>query len=446
MNTTDADTQPLTAVPPKPSGTHKLTRLFHRNTINNDPGLPPGVTPSHFTVRKMLREVWIDLTSRLTRTILTALGTTIGIAVLIATLGLADSASANITTHFDELAATHLTVSPTTDPREKYQDPGAAPDLPFDADIKAARINGVESASLLTPLDTDAPVAGLPIATTGRTDETLIMAASPDLPHTLETTVTGRFFDPLLADRADPVAVLGENAARTLGVTTLQGGPVVFVNHQPLTVIGILAPVFTEPDLNKSVIVSNPYATTHLGLTTPTVLHVRTRIGAADTVGSQTNLAIRPDNPDLLTTKVPPTPTITRDAVAGDTQALLVALAAISLLVGGIGIANVTLVSVIERTHEIGLRRTLGATKTHILTQFLTESAITGLLGALAGTSAGILATVTVATTNGWPPIINPTWPLLAPLIGAAIGLLAGIYPAQRAAHTEPITALRTNN
>lgn len=130
--------------------------------------------------------------------------------------------------------------------------------------------------------------------------------------------------------------------------------------------------------------------------------------------------------------------------MSNDTQGLLIALATISLVVGGIGIANVTLVSVMERTSEIGLRRALGATRAHIMLQFLLESIVTGTLGAIVGASAGVFITVTSAIANEWPPVVNPVIPLLAPIVGAVIGLAAGGYPAWRAGRVQPILALRS--
>ncbi len=127
----------------------------------------------------------------------------------------------------------------------------------------------------------------------------------------------------------------------------------------------------------------------------------------------------------------------------GDVNSLFLAFGAVALIVGGLGIANVTLLSVIERTGEIGLRRALGARRRHIAAQFLLESAVTGLLGGLIGAALGVVAVVAVSVSKQWTPILDLQVALLAPAVGALIGLLAGAYPALRAATTEPITALR---
>ncbi len=141
--------------------------------------------------------------------------------------------------------------------------------------------------------------------------------------------------------------------------------------------------------------------------------------------------------------ETPPPPGHLGAAVRSDVSALFLAFAILALVVGGLGIANVTLLSVMERTGEIGLRRALGARKRQIAGQFLTESGITGLIGGLVGAAGGILAVLVVSLIRSWTPVLDGTLALLAPLLGALIGLLAGAYPALKAAGIEPITALR---
>ncbi|MFD0529199.1 ABC transporter permease [Kitasatospora arboriphila] len=168
-----------------------------------------------------------------------------------------------------------------------------------------------------------------------------------------------------------------------------------------------------------------------------------TRVGAADVVADQLAVALRPDAPDLLTVTAPPDPHGLRDRVTSDLTGLFLALAAICLVVGAVGIANTTLVAVLERTPEIGLRRSLGARTRHIAAQFLTESTALGTLGGLIGTCLGVLTVLAVAASRDWTAVLQPWATLPAPLIGSAVGLLAGLYPAVRAARTDPLTALR---
>ena len=170
---------------------------------------------------------------------------------------------------------------------------------------------------------------------------------------------------------------------------------------------------------------------------------LETAIGATSLVASQIPMALRPDQPRTLKVAYPPEPTRVRDAVQSDLSLLLLVLGSVSLLVGALGIANVTLVSVLERTGEIGLRRALGASRAHIAAQFLLESATMGFVGGILGASLGTFVVVGVAAYQQWTPVLNPAILVVTPLIGLVTGLLAGVYPSTRAAAMEPVEALR---
>jgi putative ABC transport system permease protein len=170
---------------------------------------------------------------------------------------------------------------------------------------------------------------------------------------------------------------------------------------------------------------------------------VETRLGAASVVGRQAPLALRPDAPERLKVLVPPDPRSLHDAVAHDLDVLFLILAGVCLLIGTVGIANTSLVSVLERGAEIGLRRALGARRRHIAAQFLSEAAALGTLGGMVGTSVGLVTVVTVAWSQSWTPVIEPTTAIPSPLVGTVIGMLAGLYPAYRATRVHPIEALQ---
>ena len=170
---------------------------------------------------------------------------------------------------------------------------------------------------------------------------------------------------------------------------------------------------------------------------------VETRIGAAYLIAEQAPLALRPDDLRVLKVEVPQEPKRVRDEVRTDLDVMFLLLGGLSLIVGAIGIANITLVGVMERTPEIGLRRAIGATRSHIAIQFLLESASMGTVGGIIGASLGVLVVIAVLAYQVWTPVLDPYVPFLAPLVGSAIGLLSGTYPAVRAARLEPVEAFR---
>jgi ABC-type antimicrobial peptide transport system permease subunit len=254
---------------------------------------------------------------------------------------------------------------------------------------------------------------------------------------------SGRLLDGGHSLRGDQVAVLGPNAAEQLGVGRLDGLRSIAVGDDVFLVIGVLDGVERKHDLLSSVIIPEGTARALYRLPAPEAVVVETRIGAASTLSRQVPLALRPDAADGLKVASPEQPQQVRAGIQSDLDLLFLMLGGVSLLVGAIGIANVTLVSVMERTGEIGLRRAMGATRRHIATQFLLESATMGAVGGVLGASAGMLVVVGVAFYQTWTPVIGPWIPLLAPVVGGVTGLLAGLYPALRAAGLEPVEALR---
>jgi ABC-type antimicrobial peptide transport system permease subunit len=396
------------------------------------------------SIRDLINEATAGLFARPGRTVLTVFGTVIGLASLVATLGLSRTAGNQIVGRFDELAATEIVVSPK---------PAAATNttteaLPWDAPTRLGRLNGVAAAGNLSTLD----VAGRLVAASPVSDpqnqtafKLTVSAASPGLFRAVRAVLrTGTTIDAFQSTRGERVAVLGPNAATRLGIIRVDQLPAIRIGDDVYLVIGILDRVARQPDLLGAVIIPEGTAQRYYRLTHPGLVVVETDIGAASLIARQVPLALRPDNPRSLKVVSPPEPKRVRDAVQNDLNLLFIVLGGVSLLVGAIGIANVTLVSVIERTGEIGLRRALGASRRHVAQQFLLESTTVGVVGGVLGASLGILVVVVVSAYQQWTPVLDPLAPFLAPLVGGLTGLVAGTYPALRAARLQPVEALRS--
>jgi macrolide transport system ATP-binding/permease protein len=402
--------------------------------------LRPSLSP-----RDLVEEALASLTARPGRAVLTALGTVLGVAALVATLGLSKTAGNQIVGRFDALAATDIVVAPKAASAGRVV---AGRILPWDAEVRAGRLNGVVAAGTLSDVDLRGElVRSVPVNDpVAQTEFQLpVKAASPGLyPAVRARLATGRLPDAGHSARADRVAVVGANVAEQLHVTRVEDQPAILLGDRLYTVIGVLSGVSRQPSLLSSVIIPEGTATRDFGLDGPGSVQVETRIGAASLIAGQLPLALSPNDPAQLKVTAPPEPRRVRAGVQSDLNALFLLLGAVSLLIGATGIANVTLVSVLERVGEIGLRRSLGAARRHIAGQFLLESTTLGLLGGVLGAALGTLVVVGVAASRTWTPVLEPWVPLGAPLLGGAIGFLSGIYPSMRAAALEPVEALRT--
>jgi len=416
-------------------------RLLRKSTQR-----PAGAThrklEPHMEARDLITEAAAGLMARPARVGLTVLGTVIGVAALVATLGLSKTAGNQIVGRFDKVAATDVVVSPApTAPK------GSTDVIPWDAEARLARLNGVVAAGTLAEVDVKGELArSIPVNDPlGQTEVQLpVRAASPGLWRAVRATLSsGRFPDAGHSTRGDRVAVIGLNAARRLNIETLDQQPAIFVGDRQYQVIGLLNQVGRQASLLGSIAIPEGTARREFGLTAPASVQVETAVGAVDLVASQAPRALSPTNPAQLRVAAPPDPRSLRGGVENDLNALFILLGAVSLLVGALGIANVTLVSVLERVGEIGLRRALGAARRHIAAQFLIESTVMGLLGGIIGTSLGTLVVVAVSASRTWTPVLQPWVPLAAPMVGALIGLLSGTYPSMRAARMEPVEALR---
>ena len=405
------------------------------------------IVRSKLAMRDLISEAVAGMLARPGRTVLTILGTVLGVAALVATLGLAKTAGNQIVTRFDALAATSVSVSNRTEGFFRSPSREDVSAIPWDAEERISRLNGVVAAGTLTLVDTEGElVSSVPINDPlGQSQFAVdVLATSPGLFDAVYADLaTGRFFDAGHDARREPVAVLGPGAAARLNINRVDQQPAIFIGDATLAVVGILDDVAREPSLLEAIIIPNGTARELFGTGAPAEVHIRTEIGAAYLIGEQAPIALNPNEPEKLRVRVPPEPRAVRSGVESDVNTLFLVLGGVSLLVGAIGIANVTLVSVLERVGEIGLRRAVGAARRHIASQFLVESAAMGFVGGIIGASAGVLVIVAVSANRQWTPVLDAQVPLLAPFAGAIVGLVAGLYPSWRASTLEPVDALR---
>jgi putative ABC transport system permease protein len=406
------------------------------------PASPPEVPasrrlrPGRLGPLEVLRIGGRGLAARRLRSTLTALGIAIGIAAMLAVLGISEASRASLLAVLDRLGTNLLTVTPG---QTIF---GADATLPTGASSMIRRIGPIDAVSAVTTVA--ATVRRTDHIDPGATGGIGVLAAETSLLDTLGGSMArGRFLD--AASERYPTAVLGAVAAQRLGIVDLDAPIQVWIGERWFTVIGILDPLPLTPEFDRAVLIGLPAAEEAFDTDpAPTTIYVRANPSRVAEVRNVLGATANPEHPEEIRVSRPSDVLEAKAAAATTFTGLFLGLGAVALLVGGLGIANVMLMAVLERRSEIGLRRALGATREHVAGQFLAEAILLAGTGGALGVLLGTGLAAAYANSQGWPAVV-PVAGVVAGIGGAIlIGVVAGLYPALRAAGVPPTEALRT--
>ncbi len=393
-----------------------------------------------------LRVASVGLRTRPLRAALSALGIAIGTAAIVAVLGLSSSSQSGLLAEIARLGPNMLTV-------EAGQSlTGGAAQLPREAPARITLLDDVQQVAH-TALMQDQKVYRSSVIPAANTGGLQVRATSLNLLSVLRTSVArGDWLNEGTA--REPIAVLGAAAAAQLGIDRVFPDQRIWLGGQWFNVAGVLRPSPLEPEIDGSALIGYPAAQTYLGYVSvvrgeveagpPSSIYVRADIAHVAAVQSLLAQTANPEAPNEVNVSQPSDVLTARAAAAGAFDSLFLGLGVVALIVGAVGVANIMIISVLERRTEIGLRRALGATKSQIRTQFLAESILLALIGGVVGVLAGAAATAVYASSKSWAVVI-PADAWAGGIASATlIGAFAGLIPAVRASRMPPTVALRT--
>lgn len=393
--------------------------------------------PSRLLPGDLLRVGTLGLRSRRVRTTLSCLGIAIGIAALVAVVGISSSSRTNLLAELDRLGTGLLTVQPGQDIG------GDHAVLPTTAPGMTRRVAGVESVTSVAPVG--APVFRTDLVPATQTGGLGVLAVHTDLLEALNGNVADGVFLNAATVRY-PAVVLGAGTARQLGIASVLPREKLRIGDHWFALVGLLEPLPLAPEIDAAALIGYPVAHALFDLPPLTIgtMYVVARPASIPQLRDLLPRTVDPAEPQNVAISRPSDVLAARGATDSAFTGLLLGLGAVALIVGGIGIANVMVIAVLERRTEIGLRRALGATRRHIALQFVAEAFALSALGGLAGVVLGALATTAYATSSGWG-VALPLYALAGGLAAAVLtGVTAGTYPALRAARLAPTDALRT--
>jgi putative ABC transport system permease protein len=397
--------------------------------------VPVALEPARLRPRDLLRLASVGIRTRRLRAGLSALGIAIGVAAIVAVLGLSASSQAGLLNEISKLGTNLLTV---TNGQTLF---GQTAELPEAAPGMIGRIGPVTDVQYTGALS-NANAFRTPLIPSVDTNALSVVASSLGLPGAVGATVAEGTYLNAATDQ-EPVVVLGAAAAQRLGIDSILPGERIWVGNMWFYVAGILNQAVLTPEIDSSVLIGFPAAEKYLGFDGhPSEIYLKAQTSEVDAVQAVLAGTANPENPNEVDVSQPSEALIVQAEAKAALNYLFLGLGAVSLLVGAVGVANIMVISVLERRSEIGLRRALGATKGHIRVQFMAEAVLLSVLGGAAGVGAGVVATAVYAATQGWDVVV----PALAwgGGFGAAIliGAVAGLMPALRAARMSPTEAL----